>query len=102
LLGDPPAVVVIDPGPDDDAHLDAIHRALGGAAVGVVLVTHSHADHLELAPRFAAMHRARLARFPELADGDVVSPSRPCTPPDTRPTTWPSGYRRTASSSPVT
>jgi glyoxylase-like metal-dependent hydrolase (beta-lactamase superfamily II) len=72
LLGDPPAVIVIDPGPDDDAHLGAIHRALGGSAVGVVLVTHSHADHLGLATRFAAMHHARLARFPDLADGDVV------------------------------
>jgi glyoxylase-like metal-dependent hydrolase (beta-lactamase superfamily II) len=72
LLGDAPAVIVIDPGPDDDAHLAAIERALRGAAVGVVLVTHSHADHLALAARFAARHHARVERFPELADGDVV------------------------------
>jgi glyoxylase-like metal-dependent hydrolase (beta-lactamase superfamily II) len=72
LLGDPPAGIVIDPGPDDDEHLAAIQRALGGMAVGVVLVTHSHADHLGLADRLAALHLARVARFPELADGDVV------------------------------
>ena len=65
-------VVVIDPGPDDDEHLAAIKRALGGATVAVVLVTHSHPDHLPLAERFAAAHRASVRRFPELADGDVV------------------------------
>src|SRR5262249_57513420 len=36
------------------------------------LVTHSHADHLELAERFASLHNALLARYPELGDGDVV------------------------------
>jgi glyoxylase-like metal-dependent hydrolase (beta-lactamase superfamily II) len=72
LLGEAPAVIVIDPGPDDDAHLAAIERALGGVALGVVLVTHSHADHLGLAARLAARHHARLERFPSLADGDVV------------------------------
>ena len=72
ILGDGPALVVIDPGPDDEAHLAALQRAVGGHAVGIVLVTHGHADHLELAERFAGLHRARVARHPELADGDVV------------------------------
>jgi glyoxylase-like metal-dependent hydrolase (beta-lactamase superfamily II) len=72
LVGDPPVGLVIDPGPDDDAHLAALERALGGLAGGAVLVTHSHADHLGLAERFAARHGAHLARHPELADGDVV------------------------------
>jgi glyoxylase-like metal-dependent hydrolase (beta-lactamase superfamily II) len=72
LLGDGPALVVIDPGPDDENHLAGLRRAVGGNAVGVVLVTHGHADHLELAERFAGLYRARLARYPDLADGDVV------------------------------
>src|SRR5437764_11072034 len=72
ILGDGPALVVIDPGPDDERHLAALERAVAGHAVGVVLVTHAHADHLELAERFAGRHRARVARFPGLADGDVV------------------------------
>ena len=38
----------------------------------VVLVTHSHPDHLPLAERVASKHRASVRRFPELADGDVV------------------------------
>jgi len=67
-----PVVAVIDPGPDDDAHLAALNRRLGGAAVGVVLVTHSHADHLSLAERFAREHDVTVRRFPELGDGDVV------------------------------
>ncbi len=72
ILGDEPVVVVIDPGPDDDRHLAAIERRLGGIAVGAVLVTHSHPDHLPLAGRLAGRHQARVLRWPDLADGDVV------------------------------
>jgi glyoxylase-like metal-dependent hydrolase (beta-lactamase superfamily II) len=67
-----PVKVVIDPGPDDDRHLAAINNALAGATVGVVLVTHSHPDHLPLAERLARSHHATVRRFPELGDGDVV------------------------------
>jgi glyoxylase-like metal-dependent hydrolase (beta-lactamase superfamily II) len=67
-----PVMAVIDPGPDDDAHLAAIERRLGGAPVGLVLVTHSHPDHLPLAERLAAAHHASVRRHPELGDGDVV------------------------------
>jgi len=72
ILGDGPALVVIDPGPDDESHLAALQRAVAAHAVGVVLVTHGHADHLELAERFAGLHHARVARFPDLGDGDLV------------------------------
>src|SRR5215469_3447425 len=72
ILGDGPALVEIDPGPDDEDHLAALGRAVGAHAVGVVLVTHGHADHLELAERYAGLHHARVARYPDLADGDVV------------------------------
>jgi len=65
-------VAVIDPGPDDDRHLEALQRRLAGRTVGVVLVTHSHPDHLPLAERFAALHRASVRRYPELGDNDVV------------------------------
>lgn len=37
-------VVVIDPGPDDPAHLDAI-AAAGAGAVKWIVVTHTHPDH---------------------------------------------------------
>ena len=67
-----PVVVIIDPGPDDDNHLLAINRKLAGSTVGVVLVTHSHPDHLPLAARLAEQHKASVRRYPELGDGDVV------------------------------
>jgi len=69
--GDPVAVV-IDPGPDDDRHLAAIEERLAGAAVGAILVTHSHADHLPLAARLGERHHAGVLRYPELGDGDLV------------------------------
>ncbi|TMF40335.1 MAG: MBL fold metallo-hydrolase [Chloroflexi bacterium] len=67
-----PVVAVIDPGPDDDSHLAALNKRLAGKTVGVVLVTHSHPDHLPLAERFAAPHHASVRRHPELHDGDIV------------------------------
>ncbi len=67
-----PVAVVIDPGPDDDQHLAAIDKRLGSTTVGVVLVTHSHPDHLPLAERLAKRHLAAVRRYPELADGDIV------------------------------
>jgi glyoxylase-like metal-dependent hydrolase (beta-lactamase superfamily II) len=56
--------VVIDPGPDDASHRDAIMAAVGakGASVGLILLTHGHADHAAgaaaLADRAAAPVRA--------------------------------------------
>lgn len=67
-----PVVAVIDPGPDDDSHLAELERRLAGRTVAVVLVTHSHPDHLPLAERFARPHHATVRRHPELQDGDVV------------------------------
>jgi glyoxylase-like metal-dependent hydrolase (beta-lactamase superfamily II) len=44
---------VVDPGPDDAPHLDAVRAAAGGPIDGVVL-THGHADHAEGAERLGA------------------------------------------------
>jgi glyoxylase-like metal-dependent hydrolase (beta-lactamase superfamily II) len=67
-----PVLAVIDPGPDDDRHLEALNKRIADATVGAVFVTHGHPDHLPLAERFAAPHHASVLRFPELNDGDVV------------------------------
>jgi len=72
VITEPPAAVVVDPGPDSDAHLEAILAALGGLPVAVVLVTHSHPDHAPLASRLAERTQSRVAAHPELGDGDVV------------------------------
>ena len=46
-------VAVIDPGPDDAAHLEALLAAVGDETVSHVLVTHTHRDHAPLARPFA-------------------------------------------------
>jgi glyoxylase-like metal-dependent hydrolase (beta-lactamase superfamily II) len=67
-----PVLAVIDPGPDDDRHLEALNQRVADKTVGLVLVTHGHSDHLPLAERFAAPHHAAVLRYPDLNDGDVV------------------------------
>jgi glyoxylase-like metal-dependent hydrolase (beta-lactamase superfamily II) len=52
--------VVIDPGPADGAHLDAIERALADRAPSAILLTHAHADHSAAAPALARRTGARL------------------------------------------
>ena len=52
LYGSDPCVV-IDPGPDDERHLEAVHAtAEERGGIGVVLLTHSHGDHAAGAERF--------------------------------------------------
>jgi glyoxylase-like metal-dependent hydrolase (beta-lactamase superfamily II) len=46
-------VAVIDPGPEDPAHQDALLSAVSGRRVSHVLVTHTHRDHAPLARPFA-------------------------------------------------
>lgn len=52
------AVVVVDPGPDDPAHLSAVMAAVAGREVATVLLTHRHPDHVEGAATFAALTSA--------------------------------------------
>ena len=62
-------VVVIDPGPLDQGHLEAVARAArsrGGA--GMVVCTHHHLDHREGADRLAEMLEAPLAVFHRRAE----------------------------------
>ncbi|TAX54602.1 MBL fold metallo-hydrolase [Rhizobium leguminosarum] len=48
------SVAVIDPGPEDDAHFQALMAALGGRAVTHIVVSHTHRDHSPLARRLQA------------------------------------------------
>lgn len=72
-----PASVVVDPGPDDAARLDAL-RAEG--TVELILLTHHHRDHTEAAERFAGLtgapvraHDPRLCiEGPPLIDGETI------------------------------
>jgi len=80
VLRDPGArrSVVVDPGPEIVEHLDAVAEAAG--EVGVVLLTHGHADHSESARTFAERVRCDVRALDPrhrlgsegLGDGDVV------------------------------
>jgi len=71
--------VVIDPGPTDAAHLDAIAEAAG--EVAAVLLTHHHVDHSEAAREFAermgcgvrALDPAYQLGSEGLGEGDVIA-----------------------------
>ena len=59
---------VVDPGPADGRHVDAVRAAAGGGVEGVVL-THGHADHAEGADRLGApVHKP--------GDGESAGPFR--------------------------
>ena len=80
ILGEPGAdeVVVVDPGPLDEAHLARVLADVAGrgARVGLTLLTHGHWDHAESADRFAALTGAPVRAVgrghDDLADGDIV------------------------------
>ena len=46
-------LAVIDPGPENDEHFDALMRAIGGRSVSHILVSHTHRDHSPLAARLS-------------------------------------------------
>ena len=45
LVGDEAGLAVIDPGPSNPAHLEALVRAIGQARVLAIACTHTHSDH---------------------------------------------------------
>jgi len=72
-----PHLAVIDPGPEDSGHVARILDAAQAAGqVTVILVTHSHRDHLGAAHRLAALTGAPIGRWKAgdrpLADGELL------------------------------
>ncbi|OHV62397.1 MBL fold metallo-hydrolase [Mesorhizobium sp. LCM 4577] len=64
-------LAVIDPGPEDDAHLETLLAAIAGRPVSHIFVSHTHRDHSPLAARLKELTGA-----PTLAEG----PHRPARP----------------------
>lgn len=48
------SIGLIDPGPDDAAHLAALRAAIGGRKVEAIILTHTHRDHSAAAAQLAA------------------------------------------------
>ncbi|MGH3326386.1 MAG: MBL fold metallo-hydrolase, partial [Streptomycetales bacterium] len=84
VLAEPGAgrAVVVDPGPDNEAHLRAVAGAVeaAGRRTGLTLLTHRHADHSAGARRFAELTGTAVRALDPafrlgdegLAGGDVV------------------------------
>lgn len=89
IVGASSTVAVIDPGPEDEAHFDALMRALDGRSVSHIFVSHTHRDHSPLAARLKAatgaltvaegphraarpLHEGEVNPFAESADSDFV------------------------------
>jgi len=47
-------VAILDPGPDDEAHIAALLDAVRGETVSAILVTHTHRDHSPAVPKIKA------------------------------------------------
>ncbi len=55
IVGDAAEVAVIDPGPDEAEHLDALVAGIGDATVTAIVCTHTHRDHSPAAAPLARM-----------------------------------------------
>jgi len=69
-------VAVLDPGPDDAAHMRSI-LAVGGPSIRWIIVTHTHRDHSPLAATLGRATGARLIGLPAPADGRQDESFRP-------------------------
>jgi len=67
-------VAVVDPGPDDDSHLEAILKAVDGERIEAILITHTHRDHSPGAAKLRATTGAPVigaAPFAPYGDGSA-------------------------------
>jgi glyoxylase-like metal-dependent hydrolase (beta-lactamase superfamily II) len=53
-------LALVDPGPEDEAHIAALISAIAGRPVDAIILTHTHRDHSALASRMAGMLSAPL------------------------------------------
>ena len=83
LIDTTEGLVVLDPGPDDPTHVEAVLRATGGQ-VALILVSHTHHDHVGAVAALQEATGAPTAGFREsgvatfeadvkLADGDTIA-----------------------------
>jgi len=56
-------LAIIDPGPEDQAHLEAVLAVVAGRPVSHILVTHTHRDHIDGLAMLAKATGARIAGY---------------------------------------
>jgi glyoxylase-like metal-dependent hydrolase (beta-lactamase superfamily II) len=64
-------LAVIDPGPEDAAHTNAILNAAGDGRIEIILLTHRHIDHAGGAGALAARTGAPVVQHPAIREGDI-------------------------------
>lgn len=80
------SVVIVDPGPDDAGHREAIMAMVGDRPVRMIVLTHGHLDHSEGARALAEQCRAGVRAVDHhlrlgdegLAPGDVIDVAGGC------------------------
>ncbi|MGD9867600.1 MAG: MBL fold metallo-hydrolase [Hyphomicrobiales bacterium] len=70
-------VAVIDPGPEDQAHLDALMAALKGEQVTHILITHTHLDHTGNVAALKELTGARICSYGPVSGKRGVRTSSP-------------------------
>jgi glyoxylase-like metal-dependent hydrolase (beta-lactamase superfamily II) len=88
------SLVVIDPGPDDAAHIAAIVRFAADRPITDILITHTHRDHTDGLPRLQALTGARTAGWgpyqrtsrvaADAVGGETTTAGQPPFQPDVR------------------
>jgi glyoxylase-like metal-dependent hydrolase (beta-lactamase superfamily II) len=69
-------LMLLDPGPDDPAHLDAILKTAAGRPIRWIVLTHRHSDHVAGLPAAKAAIKAPVTAYPLTAiQTDNASPS---------------------------
>jgi glyoxylase-like metal-dependent hydrolase (beta-lactamase superfamily II) len=77
LIGTGSEVALIDPGPADPAHLEAILAVIGRRRLSHILITHTHRDHVDGLEALVAATGAKTAGFGRRA----VAPGQTVTSP---------------------
>lgn len=68
IIGDE-RLFIIDPGPDDPAHIHAIQRIVDGRPVDGIILTHAHRDHSDGARGVSALLQAPIMAFGDARTG---------------------------------
>jgi NAD(P)-dependent dehydrogenase (short-subunit alcohol dehydrogenase family)/glyoxylase-like metal-dependent hydrolase (beta-lactamase superfamily II) len=78
-------VAIVDPGPDQPDHIDAVLNAVRGETVTHILVTHTHIDHVPATPAMAKATGAKVYSYgPHPKPPAGVRPSRKAISPSPR------------------
>ena len=68
-------LAVIDPGPEDSRHIDALLKATEGQQIAKILVTHTHGDHSPAARPLARLTGAPILGFGPHPAADPADPA---------------------------